>query len=698
MAINRTLKRWLESGDFEAVEDDWLSRVEGDPSDLDYFVGAARALAGTGQEERAATLLELVDEALRDSRAWETRLALLRGAGHLMLPAASLHAEILNTLGELYRDYPSLEGLIEKVGLRRAIEDIPKVWTKVERLRELLQFELGSVVLMEGKGAGRVEEVNLELESFKVDFPRHPGLRVGFRAAGKLLRALSSTHVLRRKLEEPEALRGLEPGRLLQVVLESYERPLAAAEIREAVEGVVPQESWTSWWAAARKHPQVLAGGSGRRLYRWAGSSEDAQRQSQESFERAGLEGKLEIFRREASRLPRLAEGWTAELTTLAGERAESAPADAFAIWCELERAGRAPAGAPWSAQSLVRSCADLPALIRATGGRPLRERALGLTRELRADWPSVFRAVLHQEEDPRTLDLIAEALAAEGREELEGFYDQLLARPTAHPAAFVWLAERVGSDSRLERRNPLRLLRQVLGAERRSEFAPFRARLRRLYERGRCLAALISGLGAEQAERAAEALKLAPLESHVREPLLNALQLRFPELRQPEEGALYAIGASVEARRAELRKLVEEELPANRKAIEEARALGDLRENFEYKAARQRHEYLSARVAALNRDLERVRIIDPTQVNSSEVRVGSRVELQGEEDRRLVTILGPWESDPERDVISYDAELGQVLLGRKPGEEIQLSGERLKITRIEPWVPGDQGESEAGG
>src|SRR5687767_15311827 len=103
-------------------------------------------------------------------------------------------------------------------------------------------------------------------------------------------------------------------------------------------------------------------------------------------------------------------------------------------------------------------------------------------------------------------------------------------------------------------------------------------------------------------------------------------------------------------------------EIPANRKAIEEARAMGDLRENFEYKSARQRHEYLNARAASLNAELQRVRPLDTAGMETSEVRIGTRVRLTGPGGERTLTILGPWESKPEEDVISYESDLAKEL------------------------------------
>jgi transcription elongation GreA/GreB family factor len=102
---------------------------------------------------------------------------------------------------------------------------------------------------------------------------------------------------------------------------------------------------------------------------------------------------------------------------------------------------------------------------------------------------------------------------------------------------------------------------------------------------------------------------------------------------------------------------------------------MGDLRENFEYKSARQRHEYLSARQAQLERELELARPLDPSKVATSEVRIGTKVTLSTAEGPRFYTLLGPWDSDPEAGILAYESELAQKLLGKKVGDTAQIPG-----------------------
>lgn len=693
MAISRHTQDLLASGDFDALEGDWLAALESGAGDVGYFVGVARALVGQADEERARFLLEVYDDHLRDAEMWSERLRMLERAGAILQPAPEpLHDEILATLEQLYGDRSAFAGLVETVGLHRAPQDTRKTWEKVKRLASLIVFDVGEVVAMEGKGAGRITEVNLGLQSFRIDFETAPRLAVGFRAAPKVLTVLAPDHVLRRKLEEPAALRALageDPSEMLHVVLASYGRPLTAGEVRAALAGVVDDSGWTSWWAAARRNPQVVAGGSGRQTYSWADSSADAVESVWQRFAAADPRKKVEVLRRDGDRDPELRARMEDDLRRLGEEVADGDPGLAAEIWFALDRAGRAPADASWGPAALL--AADPQHTLAGIADRQLRERAYGLLRQDRPDWPSLYLDALSREEDPRTLDLLAAGLAEAAPDDLDRFFDAAHLYPHKTPAAFTWLAERAAGDPRLLGRNPLRLLQQILAGPAREELAPYRGRLVALCASGGTVPRLFPLLSEEQAPLAVEAVARASgLEGYQREDLQRALELRFPSLRQ-EAGAtpLYALPASITAKRTELDEILKKEIPANRKAIAEARAMGDLRENFEYKAARQRHEYLTARATQLKEQLHRVRPLDLSSPVLDEVRIGTRVRLaDGDGGERCLTLLGPWESRPEEGVISYESEQGRLLLGKKPGERVTLAGTALTIEAIEAVAP----------
>ena len=693
------IEKHLAAGQFEAVEEAWMARLEQDPEDLAFFTGIARALAKAGEGDTARFLLELLDESLTGNGRWQLRLQLLRRAGQLYLDPGKIHPAIMASLKELYNHLPSYQQMVEKVGLTRAVDDLPKTWKKVERLIGLLAFDIGSIVHMEGKGAGRVEEVNMALESFMVRFEGDLELRVGFGGAAKLLESLPPEHVLYRKLENPgelEALRDEAPGKLLETIFESYDGPLTGAQIKRIVAGLVDEKKWNSWWTAARKHPQVIAAPKVKRAYAWAASSEDAQDVVWEAFERADPRQRIDLLRRDGARDAGLRSRMAEALSKQAAVLADDEPGLACEIWLNLERSGEAPRAAEWSPRVLIAGLDDVSPALRENPknlfagikDRAFRERSYKLASEIRQDWPELYTELLWQEQDPRSLDFLSSALEKESAERLDRVLDQILSQPRKNPAAFVWFVERAAKRPEWRARNPIRLLKQLLWTLGDSAFSSFRAaRLAPLADSGGTLPLLLDHLTEAQAAEAEAAIaKAAGLDGYHRQPLINAIHLRFPNLRQEDEAPLYATQEKIDAKRAELKHLAEVEIPANRRAIEEAREMGDLSENFEYKSARQRHEYLAARAGALSHDIKRVRRIDSSQVTGEEVVIGCRVKLVTDTGADwTITILGPWESEPEKHILSSESEIAQKLLGLSVGDKTALAGDLFRVESIEP-------------
>ncbi len=688
----RTFEQYRSSDQLGELDDDWLEAVDDTPEDLDYFLSLAQPLAEEGEQDRARDLLDLYLDELSKRELWGVRLELLRRAGTLAVKQNRLQREVLQTLEAMWGDRPTFREMVEHVGLHRSIDEPTKLWDRAGRLLSLLVFDVGTVVAMPGQGVGRVAEVNLPLESLKLDFDKKSGVTVGFRAAAKLLKPLPPGNLLRRQIEDPESLARLRdesPSELLRAALETSEKPMAAAEVRELLTGIVDPSQWTSWWAAARKHPQVVASTVGRQSYRWETSAKGAQTAIRESFARSEPRARLEVFRKNAGRDEELVREMAGNLAATAAELTERQPGLAFETWFTLERAGRLPAALEAVLERLVGPEGNAAGLLAGIEDRPLRERALGMLRERRPDWPEVYREHFARESDPRVLTLLAEGLVEADPEATARLFDDLLAQPRRLPAAFVWLAERATDDEALRARAPLRLLQQILAALIGSEFATFRTRLRPLVESGGTLPRLFAHLEEEQAKAALESIRRsAALEAYQKEPLGNALVMRFPGLREEASGGpLYSTPEAIAAKHAELRRLQEIDIPANRKAIEEARAMGDLRENFEYKSARERHEYLNSRVAALHRDLDRARPIDFANLDLSEVRIGARVGLVTEEGtQRTFSLLGPWDSQPEKGTLSYESELARKLLGRRLGDLVRVGDTGYKVTAIEPY------------
>ena len=139
----------------------------------------------------------------------------------------------------------------------------------------------------------------------------------------------------------------------------------------------------------------------------------------------------------------------------------------------------------------------------------------------------------------------------------------------------------------------------------------------------------------------------------------------------------------------ATLRRLKEQERPEVVEAIEVARAHGDLSENAEYHAAKERQSQIEAQVIDLEDKLSRAIIIDPRTLSGDKVVFGATVHLLDDDDKPVTyQIVGQTEADAKIGRISYSSPLGRALIGRRVGEEVEVttpSGERFySIERVE--------------
>ena len=138
-----------------------------------------------------------------------------------------------------------------------------------------------------------------------------------------------------------------------------------------------------------------------------------------------------------------------------------------------------------------------------------------------------------------------------------------------------------------------------------------------------------------------------------------------------------------------EVKHLKTIERPAVIDAIEEARAHGDLSENAEYHAAKERQGQIEATIGVLDDMLSRALVIDPTTLSGDKVVFGATVTLLDEDDKEVrYQLVGQAEADAKVGRISYNSPLGRALIGKQVGEEVEVTtpaGDRYyEIAKIE--------------
>jgi transcription elongation GreA/GreB family factor len=265
-----------------------------------------------------------------------------------------------------------------------------------------------------------------------------------------------------------------------------------------------------------------------------------------------------------------------------------------------------------------------------------------------------------------------------------------------------LWLAKE-RSDSYADILGP-EVFRAMMTAMERDEFNEKKSnRLRDfIVDDQELLVELIGAADLEVIKDLTRALQFSPsFDDMDKRSLLARIVKSYPAIQtlisgeQPKQEAhLIVSWESLERRKNEYHELVEKKIPANSKEIALARSYGDLRENHEFKAAKEMQKLLMRRKAELEVQLVQARGTDFANVRTDVVSIGTIVkatDLEASQAEQF-TILGAWDSEPEKGVVSYLSPVAQALLNRAVGEQVEFEVHGVRhhhrIDAIEPFRP----------
>ena len=153
-------------------------------------------------------------------------------------------------------------------------------------------------------------------------------------------------------------------------------------------------------------------------------------------------------------------------------------------------------------------------------------------------------------------------------------------------------------------------------------------------------------------------------------------VKFRVSEEKTKQSNGMLVTAAKLQEKKAEIERIRTVEIPKNNDDINDAKAKGDLKENQEYKSAKEKQHILNLELSKLTSELARAIVFDPTTATTSVISFGNTVTLTNNTSGKdeTYTILGPWESDPENKIISYMSPLGNAFLEKKVGESFKVT------------------------
>jgi transcription elongation factor GreA len=571
---------------------------------------------------------------------------------------------------------------------------------------KLEQLKPDTFCLHKSWGFGRVAEWNLLLNQIVIDFVGKKGHPMQLQYAAENLTPLSADHFLSRKATDLPGVKALvksDPTAVVRNILESVGGSATVQQIGEMLLGDVFNENeWKRWWDSTKKilkstgyfavpakktEPVQLRGEKVDRADELLHFFHLARRPKEQT---AALE-QIVKFHHEFKEPEKQLQPVVAQVENVAARNQKIHPEFTFELVISRDELfERVPQlRTTHVGMTLVKLIQDeerrltliLPKLPAAKEKRVLQV----LPEALGERWTERGLQLM-QASNTRLIAQMAKIFSESGHHsELRTMLERSIRDHSATGEMLIWLC------NERERWNELirpELFGAILSAIERDQLnAPTRgSRLQRtLVDDRQLLGAMFSESEIAPARDAMRKLLISPLfDELTKRSLLARIVKVHPQLEamitgaQPEEKAagLVVSWSSLQRRKAEFEELVKKKIPENTKEIALARSYGDLSENFEYKAAKQMQAVLMRRKTELEHELQNARGTAFESPDTSRVSIGTVVTLRDEKSKteETYTILGAWDGDPDRHVISYKTAIGQALLGHQMGEVVSLN------------------------
>ena len=567
-------------------------------------------------------------------------------------------------------------------------------------------------------GLGKITTVDTVLLRFLIDFPDKPEHSMDLGFAAKSLTPLAKDHVLVKVATDLQGLQEMAAVNhidLIKLVLKSYGGSATVAQIQDALVPDVIGDDWRKWWEAVRKeikkdgHFRVPVKKSEPIEYNEEVVSLQARLLGDMQLAR-GLKAKLAVameILKSQDDLENVTEAYQLAMGLLDHElpnylkNQPELVLDAIFARNDMRKALRIEAnGEQIEDQAVWDLINDLPAFMEALPATRNKLALASYKHHHPESWEADFTDLLNQSQMKLAGDIVQLFNDAGKADEIKETLSRLVNQHQASSELMLWLGKS-RSDTYADILGP-EVFRAMITAMERDQFNEKRTSRLNDFIMGDMdlLPELIETADLEVVKDLTRALQFSScFDDMDKRSLLGRIVKIYPaiqalisgEATTSEDRGLLVSWDSLLRRRSEYTELVQKKIPENSKEIAVARSYGDLRENHEYKAAKEMQKILMKRKAELEMDLTRARGTDFAEVNTSSVNPGTRVrvkELSQQKDE-IYTILGAWDSDPESGIISYLSPFAKNLISKSVGDTFEMTQDhevrKYLIESIEP-------------
>lgn len=629
-----------------------------------------------------------------------------------------------NALQKQYGNDPKFNERIKLAGLRNR-DQFQGALSKYDLVAHLAK---GNIVFHTGGwGTGEIVDISFVREHLMIEFENVSGRKdLSFANAFKTLIPLPPTHFLAKRFTDPDRLEkeGREdPIKLIRLLLHDM-GPKTAAEIKdELCELVIAENDWTKWWQGVRsklkKDPLIQSPDSLKEPFYLRKAElthedrfENAIRNKTDANEIILTTYSLVRDHPTALKNEKTKESLFEKLSNLL-EIPELSSAQRLQIYFIFEQY--------FARKDVEQQIVDailqqqlLDQLIDNIEILAFKKRALVAVKDHHPNWIREFLNLLFALPQAQLRDYILKELnQPTTRTQLEGKLKDLLEHPVRYPEMFMWYFQKLVNNGKEEipfqtNEGKNQFFESFLILYSALESRPeYRDLLKKMYnflsaKRYAVVRELLQGTSLDFAKEFLLLVsKCQSLTDHDIKILCSLAEVVHPSLASPkqkkgmsslDDEIIWTTEQGYLRTQDRIKHIGTVEVVENAREIEAARALGDLRENSEFKFAQEKRGRLQSELKLLSDQLKHARVITPDDIHPNEIGIGNSVEIiDSLGNKSAYCILGPWDANPEQNILSLNSKFVQAMLGKKIGEMFSFREESYKVLKIGSFFDQDK-------
>lgn len=625
----------------------------------------------------------------------------------------------LQALTKKYGKQPEFNDRLRLIGMRNK-ENFQSALSNYDLLNHMKNGKF--VFHTGGWGAGQIVDISQVREQLAVEFENVAGRKhITFANAFKTLIPLSDDNFLARRFADADRLEKEakdDPVKIIKILLRDL-GPKTAVELKdELCELVIPDADWTKWWQGARakvkKDTMIETPVNIKNVFRLRKTEVSHEERLQKAMHNKTDFDEVLLtsynFVRDLPNMlkkPEVKNSLKAQILSLLNDPVLTKTQELQVLIFLDSHFSHAVDDRPLA--YYVKNLKNIEETINSIEIVAFKKRALTLVRENRPDWDELFLSLLFSVQQSTLRDyLLKELNQGNTRNGLIQALKGLLKDPAKNPELFIWYFQKIVTKGNedlpfSDKEGQCLFFEAFLILYSIIESKPeYRELVKKMYvlmsgKRYAVVRYIIEGTDVEfLKEFLLLVSKCQTLTDHDIKILRSLAEVVQPSLASAKSrknphmdgNIIWTTEAGYLKIQERARQIGTIDILENAREIEAARALGDLRENSEYKFALEKRSRLQSELKSLSDLISHARLITPNDIHANEIGIGSVVDVVDSKGGEFVySILGPWDADPDAYVLSFQSKLAQTIIGLKIGETFDFRGEEFKVVNIKSYL-----------